>query len=65
VEISLSRAVQLAMEHGFTEPDPRIDLSGIDVKRKLLILSRESGYPFESDDIEIIPFYPMIVLLAP
>ena len=37
-EISLSRAVQMAMDAGFAEPDPRIDLSGIDVKRKLLIL---------------------------
>jgi aspartokinase/homoserine dehydrogenase 1 len=35
-----------------------IDLSGIDVKRKLLILSRESGYPFESKDIKVIPFLP-------
>jgi len=57
-EIPLSRAVKLAMDQGFAEPDPRIDLSGIDVKRKLLILSRESGYPFEGDDIEIIPFLP-------
>jgi len=57
-EISFSQAVQLAMKHGFAEPDPRVDLSGIDVKRKLLILSRESGYPFESEDINVIPFLP-------
>jgi aspartokinase/homoserine dehydrogenase 1 len=57
-EISLSQAVRLAMDNGFAEPDPRVDLSGIDVKRKLLILSRESGYHFESDDIKIIPFLP-------
>jgi aspartokinase/homoserine dehydrogenase 1 len=57
-EISLSKAIQMAMEQGFAEPDPRIDLSGIDVKRKLLILSRESGYAFEDSDINIIPFLP-------
>jgi aspartokinase/homoserine dehydrogenase 1 len=57
-EIKLSQAVQLAMERGFAEPDPRIDLNGSDVKRKLLILAREAGYPFEGDQIRIIPFLP-------
>ncbi len=57
-DVPLSKAVQLAMDHGFAEPDPRIDLSGTDVRRKLLILSRESGYPLESEDIEIVPFLP-------
>jgi aspartokinase/homoserine dehydrogenase 1 len=56
--ISLSQAVQLAMDNGYAEPDPRIDLSGADVGRKLLILAREAGYPFESDQISIIPFLP-------
>jgi aspartokinase/homoserine dehydrogenase 1 len=57
-DVPLSKAVQLAMDHGFAEPDPRIDLSGTDVRRKLLILSRESGYPLEDKDIEIVPFLP-------
>jgi len=57
-EIPLSRAVRMAMEAGFAEPDPRIDLSGGDVRRKLLILAREAGYPFESGEIRIIPFLP-------
>jgi aspartokinase/homoserine dehydrogenase 1 len=57
-DIPLSRAVRMAMEAGFAEPDPRIDLSGGDVRRKLLILSREAGYPFETENITIIPFLP-------
>jgi len=56
--IPLSQAIRMAKEKGFSEPDPRIDLSGTDVKRKLLILSREAGYEFESSDISIKPFLP-------
>jgi len=57
-DIPLSKAIRMAMEQGFSEPDPRLDLSGTDVKRKLLILSRESGYPLEESDIELKPFLP-------
>ena len=50
--------IKKAKAEGYTEPDPRLDLSGEDVKRKLLILIRESGYPFEMDSIDLDPFMP-------
>ena len=56
--ISFSTAVRLAKEKGFAEPDPRMDLSGTDVMRKLVILSRESGYPLEICDIQMKSFLP-------
>ncbi len=57
-EIPLSKAVKMAQERGFSEPDPRIDLSGLDVMRKLLILSREAGYGIEEKDVKMKRFLP-------
>lgn len=52
---SFSSLVKEAQEMGYTEPDPREDLSGSDVRRKILILAREAGYNLEEDEIQIIP----------
>ena len=57
-EIPISKAIRLAKEKGYSEPDPRLDLSGTDVVRKLLILARESGYPAEMEDVDIQSFLP-------
>ena len=57
-ELPMSAAIRKAMEAGYAEPDPRIDLSGTDVVRKLVILSREAGYPIEQDDVEKELFIP-------
>jgi aspartokinase/homoserine dehydrogenase 1 len=54
----LSEAVRLAQEKGYSEPDPRIDLSGKDVIRKLVILAREAGYTIEQSDVEANLFIP-------
>lgn len=53
-----SETVRLAKEMGFSEPDPRIDLSGTDVVRKLVILTREAGYKVEQADVEKHLFVP-------
>lgn len=50
-EIPLSKAILMAKEAGFAEPDPRIDLSGKDVIRKLVILAREAGYKVEQEEV--------------
>lgn len=57
-DIPFSETVRLAKEEGYAEPDPRIDLSGKDVIRKLVILSREAGYKMEQEDVEASLFIP-------
>jgi aspartokinase/homoserine dehydrogenase 1 len=54
--------VRQAQDEGYTEPDPRLDLSGTDVARKILILAREASFQLEMDDIENTPFLPVSCL---
>ena len=56
--VPFSETVRLAKENGYSEPDPRIDLSGTDVIRKLVILTREAGYQIEQADVEKHLFIP-------
>lgn len=53
-----AEVVRRAQAEGYTEPDPRLDLSGLDVARKILILAREAGYPIEIRDVAIDGFLP-------
>lgn len=57
-DVTMSEAVHRAKEQGYSEPDPRIDLSGKDVIRKLVILAREAGYKVEKTDVEKHLFIP-------
>ncbi|RFS26446.1 bifunctional aspartate kinase/homoserine dehydrogenase I [Chitinophaga silvatica] len=62
---SFKEVVKAAQDEGYTEPDPRIDLSGKDVMRKILILARESGAAIEMDEITNHSFLPAECLDAP
>ena len=57
-DVPLSETVRRAKEQGYSEPDPRVDLSGTDVVRKLVILTREAGYKIEQKDVEKHLFIP-------
>jgi len=57
-EVPFSTAIRMAREKGYSEPDPRMDLSGTDVVRKILILSREAGFSIEEKDVEVKKLLP-------
>ena len=57
-DIPFSKTVEMAKAEGYSEPDPRIDLSGKDVVRKLVILAREAGYEINQEDVETHLFIP-------
>jgi aspartokinase/homoserine dehydrogenase 1 len=57
-EVPMSKAIRMARDAGYAEPDPRMDLNGSDVVRKLVILSREAGYQLNQSDVEKHLFIP-------
>lgn len=57
--------VMEAQKLGYTEPDPRDDLNGMDFSRKMLILARETGLPLEMEDVQLQPILPEACLKAP
>lgn len=63
-DASFYDVVKKAQELGFTEPDPRDDLGGIDFMRKMLIIGRDAGYPIESSDVELGNILPESCLQA-
>jgi aspartokinase/homoserine dehydrogenase 1 len=58
MEQTICRVVKQAQDEGYTEPDPRLDLGGTDVMRKIMILAREAGQHLEMDDISNEYFLP-------
>ncbi|MBP5716906.1 MAG: bifunctional aspartate kinase/homoserine dehydrogenase I, partial [Bacteroidales bacterium] len=57
-DVPMSKAIRMAREAGYAEPDPRMDLNGSDVIRKIVILSREAGYKISKEDVEKHLFIP-------
>jgi bifunctional aspartokinase / homoserine dehydrogenase 1 len=63
--VPFAEIVKQAQTEGYTEPNPLIDLSGLDVRRKILILARESGYSLEMDEVSSVSFLPQSCTDAP
>ncbi len=63
-DASFYKVVKEAQEKGYTEPDPRDDLSGMDFMRKMLILARDAGYPLEASDVKLENMLPKTALEA-